>query len=405
MSETRDRLRLRGRCALLAAALMTVSAGAATAQETRTEEITKKQEEKAKTAAPYKPSAYERILTQLEQSYVSPPSGVFPSFGSVYPGGGFTLGAGYRHFFAKESVWQIAGLYSIKNYKALEFAVRTPWNNSGRWNLGVRAGWKDATQVGYYGIGNDSSADARANFRVQETYGGMNLLLKPTSWTRLGGEVLYDAFKDEEGRGRAPSIETLYNGVTAPGLFAEPKYIHTGATAAIDWRPAADYARKGGFYGVKVLNYDDVDDIYGFRRVEGEIIQHLPILRENWVLSFRGRVQSVVGDDDIVPYYLLPYLGSGSTLRGYGTARFRDRNALLTQAEFRWIPSRLALDVALFYDAGKVTAKRADLDFNDLTSDWGIGVRFHGPVSTPLRIEMARGKEGWHLVISSGAAF
>jgi outer membrane protein assembly factor BamA len=405
MSETRDRLRLRGACALLAAGFFAASAGAALAQETRTEEITKKQEEKAKAAAPYKPTAYERILNQLEANYVSPPSGVFPYFGSVYPGGGFTLGAGYRQFFAKESVWQIAGLYSIKNYKAIEFAARTPWNNSGRWNLGFRAGWKDAPQVGYYGIGNDTLSDDRANFRVKQTYGGVNLLLKPAWWTRLGAEVLYDKFEDEAGRGAAPSIETRFNAATAPGLFAQPKYIHTEGIAAIDWRPAADYARKGGFYGVKVVDYADLDDTFSFRRVDGEIIQHLPILRENWVLSFRGRVQSVLDDDDSVPYYLLPYLGSGSTLRGYGTARFRDRHALLTTAEFRWIPSRLALDVALFYDAGKVTAKRSDLDFNGLTTDWGIGVRFHSPVSTPLRIEMARGKEGWHLVFSSGAAF
>jgi hypothetical protein len=404
MSDTRDRLRLRG-CALLAAALLAVSAGAAMAQETRTEEITKQQEEKAKAAAPYKPRAYERILNQLEANYVSPPSGIFPYFGSVYPGGGLTLGAGYRRFFAKESVWQIAGLYSIKNYKAVEFAVRTPWNHSGRWNLGFRGGWKDATQVGFFGVGNDTLSDARANFRLKETYGGVNLLLKPTWWTRFGAEVLYDKFEDETGRGRSPSIETRFNGVTAPGLFAQPTYIHSEGIAAIDWRPAVDYARKGGFYGVKIVDYDDVDDTFGFRRLDGEIIQHVPILRENWVLSFRGRVQSVLDDDDLVPYYMLPYLGSGSTLRGYGTARFRDRHALLTTAEFRWIPSRLALDVALFYDAGKVTAKRSDLDFNGLTTDWGVGVRFHGPVSTPLRIEMARGKEGWHLVFSSGAAF
>lgn len=405
MSDTWDRLRLHGRCALLAAILMAVTAGAATAQETRTEEITKKQEEKAKTAAPHKPSAYERILNQLEASYVSPPSGIFPYFGSVYPGGGFTLGAGYRHFFAKESVWQIAGLYSIKNYKSIEFAVRTPWNHSDVWNVGLRAGWRDATQVGYYGTGNDSIADARANFRVKQTYGGANLVVKPNWWTRFGGEVLYDKYEDEGGSGRAPSIETVYDASTAPGLFVQPKYIHTEGSAAIDWRPAADYARHGGFYGVKISDYADVDDTYSFRRFEGEVVQHVPILRENWVLSFRGRVQSVLDDDDNVPYYLLPYLGSGSTLRGYGTARFRDRHALLTNAEFRWIPNRLALDVAIFYDAGKVTAKRSDLDFNDLTTDWGVGVRFHSPVSTPLRIEMARGKEGWHLVFSSGAAF
>jgi outer membrane protein assembly factor BamA len=156
---------------------------------------------------------------------------------------------------------------------------------------------------------------------------------------------------------------------------------------------------------VTLADFADRDETYSFRRADGEIIQHLPILRETWVLSFRGRVQSVLDDDDNVPYYLLPSLGSGSTLRGYSTGRFRDRHALLTNAEFRWIPSRLALDMAIFYDAGKVASRFEDLDFNDLKSNWGIGVRFHGPTATPLRIEMARGSDGWHLVFSSGAAF
>ena len=57
-----------------------------------------------------------------------------------------------------------------------------------------------------------------------------------------------------------------------------------------------------------------------------------------------------------VPYFLLPSLGSGSTLRGYSSWRFRDRHSLLMSGEFRWIPNRLGLDMAMFYDTGKVDA-------------------------------------------------
>ena len=183
------------------------------------------------------------------------------------------------------------------------------------------------------------------------------------------------------------------------------KYIRTQGLAAIDWRKSPDYSRTGGFYGVTFTDFADRDNIYSFQRVDGELIQHLPILRETWVLSFRGRVQSVLDDDDNVPYYLMPYLGSGRTLRAYSTGRFRDRNTLLTTAEFRWIPSRLALDMAIFYDAGKVASRFKDLDFNDMKSDWGVGVRFHGPTSTVLRVEAAKGTDGWHLVISTNAPF
>ena len=398
-------------CLFVAAALAWPASSAA--QETRTEEIEKKQAEKAATAKPYEPNKFEAIMNRLEENFASPPSGFFPAFGSVYPGGGFTLGAGYRQFYARQAVFDITGFYSLKNYKKIEIGTRTPWHLRGPWAVGLRAGWLDAPQIGYYGIGMDSTSDDRANYRIKQGYAGANALFRPGGWTRFEADVAYEDYKTEEGRGSAPSIETVYDETTAPGLFqpgapgqfSNPTYIRSEATAAIDWRPSAGYARKGGYYGVTLVDYKDLDDEFSFRRVDGEIIQHLPILRENWVISVRGRVQSTLDDDDLVPYFLLPQLGSGRTLRAYSTGRFRDRHSILTSAELRWIPNRLGLDMALFYDAGKVTPRREDLDFNGLESNWGIGARFHGPSTTVLRLEAARGKDGWHLVIATSAAF
>jgi surface antigen Omp85-like protein len=374
------------------------------AQDTRAGEIAQKQEEKAKTVTPYKPTGVEKFMNRLEETYTSPPSGFFPAVGSIYPGGGLALGLGFRQFFAGESVFDIKGLYSIKSYKQVEVGTRIPWHMSGKVNFGVRGGFLDATQVGFFGIGPDTLRGDRANFRIKETYGGATLHARP-GVGRLEAEVMLEDYKNEEGLGRAPSIETVFDGITAPGLFRDLTYIHSQGTAAIDWRTSPGYSRVGGYYGVTFHDYNDRDKTYSFRRVDGELIQHVPLLRETWVLSFRGRVQSTVGDDDLVPYFLLPYLGSGTSLRGYPTGRFRDRHALLTSAEFRWIASRVGLDMAIFYDAGKVANRREDLDFSDLKSDWGIGLRFHGPTVTPLRIEGAKAKEGWRLVISSSAAF
>ena len=268
----------------------------------------------------------------------------------------------------------------------------------------MRAGWLDAPQVGYFGTGGDLD-QPRTNFRLSQGYATLTATVRPTTWTRLEGEVAYDAYETDEGHGAPPSIETIYTPDTAPGLFANPTFIRTQGMAAIDWRPATGYARRGGFYGVTFANFADPDDTFTFQRLDGEVIQHIPILRETWVISLRGRVQTTLDAGDVVPYFLLPQLGSGRTLRGYSTGRLRDRHSLLTSAEFRWIPSRLALDLALFYDAGKVANRREDLDFEDLVTDWGIGVRFHGPTTTVLRIEMAHGSDGWKLVFAASAAF
>ena len=94
---------------------------------------------------------------------------------------------------------------------------------------------------------------------------------------------------------------------------------------------------------------------------------------------------------------MLPALGGGSNLRGFSSWRFRDRHSLLLQAEWRVIVNRF-LDMAVFYDAGKVTARRGDLNLDGLKSDYGLGFRFHGPLSTPLRIEFAKSNEGLAIV-------
>ena len=63
------------------------------------------------------------------------------------------------------------------------------------------------------------------------------------------------------------------------------------------------------------------------------------------------------------------------------------------------------LDMAFFYDTGKVAERTSDLDLNGLRDDAGFGFRFHGPFATPLRLELAKSREGLHLVFASSAAF
>jgi hypothetical protein len=55
---------------------------------------------------------------------------------------------------------------------------------------------------------------------------------------------------------------------------------------------------------------------------------------------------------------------------------------------------------------GKVAPRASDLDLNDLESDYGFGIRFHGPFSTPLRIDFARSNESsLSIVFASSAVF
>jgi hemolysin activation/secretion protein len=222
----------------------------------------------------------------------------------------------------------------------------------------------------------------------------------------LRGGVEYSRWNQEPGEGSSPSIETIYTPATLPGLGAEVTYLHTQGTLGLDGRTSPGYSRRGAFLGATLHDYNDRDNAFGFQMAEYEGIAHLPILRETWVLSFHGRVQTAFDkDDQQTPFFMLPALGGGSSLRGYSSWRFRDRNSLLLQAEWRIMVNRY-LDMAFFYDAGKVAARTSDLDFDGLKDNYGFGLRFHGPFATPLRVELAHSRESSiRFIFSAGPSF
>jgi hypothetical protein len=373
-------------------------------QESRAGEIAATQAEKAQRLHPHTVSTVERIMARLERVRFDPPP-VMLLFDSVLSGGGFTAGARVQRPFGDRVAIGVNGLLSAKSYKLIEGNVVSPGHLSDRLDLAAAVGWRDATEVAYYGLGSGTSPDARANYRMKQTYYNGRLVWRPARWFPVEGSVSFEDYRLEPGKGSEPSIETIFTPATAPGLGDSPSFVHAFAQASIDTRPAPGYARTGGQYGAAFHRYHDPDRTYSFDRVDVMAVQHIPVLRETWVVSLRGRVQSTIGDESVVPYFLMPSLGGGSSLRGFGSWRFRDRHALLTTIEWRWIPNRLGLDMALFYDAGHVAARRADLSLAHLQTNWGVGARFHGPFTTPLRIELAKGAEGWHLVFASSAAF
>src|SRR5262245_26230169 len=122
-------------------------AQAAAAQETREAEIAAEQAKKAAELKPYEPGAAERWVTAVRREFLTEPSGFYPYFASVYSGGGFTLGAGYRQFYGDRTHWDIKGLYSLKSYKFIEFSTDSWGHAKGRVDLHGRVGWRDATQV------------------------------------------------------------------------------------------------------------------------------------------------------------------------------------------------------------------------------------------------------------------
>jgi hypothetical protein len=381
--------------------LVHLAAPAAWAQGSRIEEITQKQAEKAGKLQPNVPSTGERLLNWL-QAHADDPNTVYLTFGGLYPSAGFAPGIAVRHAFGDARLNAGVG-YSVRGYKMAQATLGFPELFGDKLEVETRIRWTDATQVPFYGIGNASIKDDRVAYGLEALEGGGSATWKPISWYRLGGGIAYRKYEDSEGSGNRPSIETI--GSFVPGLFSSTRYTQSTAFTAIDWRQSPGYTRSGGLYSITFNDFKDSKDAFGFRRIDGEVRQFLPLLKDQWVLAFRGLVQTTdVDDNQLVPYYLLPTLGGSHRHRGYSDFRFQDRHLLLLSGEYRWLPSRV-LDMALFVDAGKVAHDRDDLDFNDLKTAYGIGFRIHGATMTPVRIDIAHGREGLRIHLTGGVPF
>lgn len=395
-----------GACLLFGATLAHAQSPPAD-EDTRAAAIAAQQQEKAGDLRPYEPNRAEQWVRQAQELLTGQNLQWHPFFESAYRGGGFTLGAGYLQHLGDYQWADVRGSFTPSGYLRFEGEYRAARLFNRRGELSIVGGWRKATEVGYYGLGTaETSLDSETFYSFTQPYLSSTIALRPTRrWLLLTGGAEYSQWRPGPGEGPGPSIETTFTPDTAPGLGAEPVYLQLFGELAVDSRPAAGYTRRGGYYAVSAHQYLDADDRYSFQRIDYEAIQHVPIGRDAWVLSLRGKLETTnTSGGRTVPFFMMPALGGGSDLRGFNSWRFRDLHSLLLQAEWRVLVNGF-FDTALFYDAGKVTSRRSDLDFSGLKSDYGIGFRVHGFTATPLRIDVARSNEGFHFVFSASAVF
>lgn len=396
-----------GRGAALVTLVVLLVCPRATAQS-RTEEISRRQEEKAQQLKPYQANRVETFLAQVEEGkwIMGVPRGWYVAMGSIYPGGGLAAGGGYRHYIGYDSFVDAGLLYSVLGYKRARIAGYTPDHLGGRVDLEGTIGWLDATQVAFYGIGSNSRQQDRTDFRLNRAYVEGAAVVRPAQWLHLRFDGGLDDYTQKPGLGRSPSIEEVFTPVAAPLLGDDPLYLRGEASATVYWLQSPGYSRRGGLYRVAYEEFNPLRGSGGtFGFIRTAVAQHVPILRETWVVSLHAASESIVRKSDVVPYFLMPTLGGGTGLRGYPNQRFRDRHSLLLSGEFRWFPNRSGLDMALFVDAGKVAPFRSELTLDRMYTDYGVGVRFHSLVATPLRVDIAHGREGVRLIVAAGPAF
>jgi hypothetical protein len=395
-----------GLMAVPSAVAQTADPQTPTEPTTRAALIEQEEQAKFEQLTPTQPGKAEAYVTRISDAFLAGDLHWHAFWQNAYSGGGFTLGAGYLSHVSAYNTLDVRASFTFSGYKRLEAQFIAPELFGRRGTLSVLGGWREATAVNFFGIGAASSQDNLTNYGFTQPYLSATLDVYPARRLFfIGGGLEVSQWRQGAGSGESPSIEQKYTPQTLPGLGAQPVYLHTQATVGIDSRTSPGYTRRGGYYGVTVHDYTDKDGAFGFDQVDYTAIQHIPLLREAWILAFRANAQTTYDKSgQTIPFFMMPSFSGGSDLRAFASWRLRDLNSLLLQGEWRASVNRF-LEMAIFYDAGTVAARPGDLNMHDAKTDYGFGFRFHGAISTPLRIEVAKGSEGFVLNFSASQVF
>lgn len=97
------------------------------------------------------------------------------------------------------------------------------------------------------------------------------------------------------------------------------------------------------------------------------------------------------------PFQYYAMIGGSDVMRGYFEGRYRDRNAMAYQAEYR-IPLHRKLGIVLFGSAGQVGDKISSYAFNRFRYGGGLGFRYQlTEEGVNIRLDIAYGDQAaWY---------
>ena len=305
--------------------------------------------------------------TRFEEALISGGLKWHPFFENALAGGGFTLGAGYRQHVSSHNSVDVRGSFTVKGYTRLETEFLAP-------RLFDRRGILSLTGAGArprrWAFTESGRAERRwitgTNYGFGATLrvGGARAIEPTRGWLVLGAGV--EASHWTSGA-RLRCRAVCRGGVLAidaarSRLDRRPTALVWAAWAPIGG-PAADYAQAGRL----------------LRRRRSQLRRHGPGVRVHSGRLHRHPAHADPArcvrccrseatcrrlsskDGQTIPFYMLPALGGGSSLRGFASWRFRDRNSVLLSADWRVLANHF-LDVAVFYDAGKVVARHLGVE-------------------------------------------
>ena len=323
----------------------------------------------------------------------------------------------------------MAGAYSVSNFQAYDlkfgrFDEPAPYDFLGDGFLGAPFDFDRRSQrpiegflygdVRYrnfpreifYGLGMDSDESNRTGYRHEESsvdiVGGYQI----ARWFGIQGRAgLLGTNVGVTTDDDRPDIGNVFGPVDAPGVAHQPDFLHLDAGLYL--ATVGDPNLPAGTVGLRFARFNELDGTrFQFNRFSLDMRGYLPLGSRQRTFAVRFYASRDYADDGSeIPFFMMKSLGGQDTLRGYRNYRFRDENLLYVSGEYRW-EATTGLELALFYDTGKVFKGRSGFEFDGMKHSYGVGLRAKSFRRVSFRLEAGRSGDGNTLVfVSFGPSF
>ena len=313
-----------------------------------------------------------------------------------------TFGLYYYGYPSDTTQYSVTADYSTKVQRDIDLIYKNvAAGEGGRYILAGRVNWFKNPFRRFFGIGNQTSENGETGYTSGET------LVELTAGININQDVLlmwtehfHDIRLDAGIVNSLPQTQAQFNHL--PGIDGATIVGHK-LTARYDTRDKQLLSTQGTYVNLSVeLNQNlQHSGASPWVRTTLDARHLLPHYDDQLVFVARFLLDTVNGHTRGIPFYERPTLGGETTLRGFGQSRFIDDSALLLNFEER-IPIKqvkafdylLDLEVAPFFDIGRVSGGFGIRDIQDFQVNPGIGLRVLARPHVVGRLDVAYGRDG-----------
>jgi outer membrane protein assembly factor BamA len=250
----------------------------------------------------------------------------------------------------------------------------------------------------FFGVGNETPASREEPFTSRFWKLNVEALKRATAALNLGFQYAFD---------RTSLVKVKTGGMLASGsVTGSPGGVVSGLGPFLtyDTRDSIFFPTTGSFHQVSAMAFGPaLGSDFAFGRFCFDLRRYIRFSRSR-VLALQSQLLVQTGDP---PFWRLGMLGGETGLRGYYLGRYRDRNLICVQAEYRWVPVVWRLGLAGFVGLGEVADRLDHFEIEGLKPAGGLGLRLVLDAAARLhvRLDFAFGERNSGIYLTAGEAF